>query len=67
MRTVRSAAIHRIAFATMRAYGECRSMSRPVSGISGTYLTKVINKHAAPDALVCCGRRNAAGLDGPPY
>ena len=37
------------------------------STISGSYLTKIINKYAAEDALVCRGRRHGVGLDASPY
>jgi pyruvate dehydrogenase (quinone) len=44
-------AAHRDRYSKDRATAEAETVSAPGAAISGTYLTKMINKHAAADAL----------------
>ena len=45
------------------ASAKAETVSGPDSAISGTYLTKIINKHAAEDALFAADDGTRGGLD----
>jgi pyruvate dehydrogenase (quinone) len=53
-------AIHRERFEADTAAAKAEAVSGPDAAISGTYLTKIINKHAAEDALFAADDGTAA-------